>query len=127
MARILIVDDSFIARNFVNNILVKAGHEVVAQANNSQSAFSSYCMYRPDIVTMDITMPGSVDGVGAVKQIKDAFPNANIIMISAGGTKQRVFEALQNGAKNFIVKPVTEEKLLAVVDDIIAASGKTES
>ena len=104
MAKFLIVDDAAFMRNMLKDILVKEGHEVVGEAGSGEEAVLKYEQLRPDIVTMDIVMPG-MDGLEAVRGIIKADPNAKIIMCSALGQQQMVIDALQAGAKEYIVKP----------------------
>lgn len=121
MARILVVDDSIVMRKNLNSMLIEGGHKVVGQAINGKQAVNLYCELRPDLVTMDISMP-LVNGVDAVNQIINIDANAKIIMISALNQKQMVFEALNNGAKHYIIKPIEPSKLLSVINDVLLAS-----
>lgn len=126
MARIMIVDDSMMMRTTLRRILEKAGHEVVSEAINGQQAIDDYPKYQPDLVTMDITMPG-LSGIEAMKCILEFDPAANIIVASALGQKHIVFEALENGAKNYVLKPITEEKLLPVLKLVLEQNGFLEA
>lgn len=121
MARILIVDDSIMMRKTLRTILQRAGHTVEAEAANGEQAILYYVKHRPDLVTLDITMPG-MNGIEVVKRIKEIDQDANVVIVSALGQKHIVFEALQHGAKNYILKPITEDKLLSVVDMVFAHS-----
>lgn len=112
--RILIVDDAAFMRMMIKDILVKNGYEVVGEAENGQVAVERYTELRPDLVTMDITMP-EMDGIAAVKEIKAIDPNACIIMCSAMGQQSMVIDAIQAGAKDFIVKPFQPERVLEAV------------
>lgn len=118
MARILIVDDSKIVRRNLNTILSKAGHEIIAEAENGMQAYHEYIKYKPDLVTMDITMP-LLDGVRAVKKIITADPDAKIIMVSAIDQKNMVIAAIQMGAKHYILKPFDPVKVIAAVDAVL--------
>ena len=118
MARILIVDDSKIVRLHLNTILSKAGHEIIAEAENGMQAYHEYTKYKPDLVTMDITMP-LLDGVRAVKKIINDYPQARIIMVSALDQKNMVIAAIQNGAKHYILKPFEADKVIAVVNAVL--------
>lgn len=122
MARIMIVDDALMMRTTLRRILEKAGHEVVGEAMNGEQAISNYSQCKPDIVTMDLTMPG-IGGMETIKRIMTDHPSANIIVVSALGQKHVVFEALQNGAKNYIIKPLQEEKVLSVIKLVLAQKG----
>ena len=126
MARIMIVDDSMMMRNTLRRILEKAGHAVVEEAVNGQQAIDHYPKCLPDLVTMDITMPG-LSGIDALKGILEYDPQANIIAVSALGQKHIVFEALQNGAKNYVLKPIHEDKLLSVLEMVLEQNGFAES
>ena len=125
MATILIVDDSSIARRNLSIILTNAGHTVIAEALNGEIAYKEYERYLPDLVTMDITMP-TLDGIGAVKKIMKDFPDANIIMVSALDQKNLVLSAIQNGAKHYVIKPFTGDKVLSVVDEVLFFSENVE-
>jgi len=118
MARIMIVDDTLMMRTTLRRFLEKAGHEIVGEAINGEQAIINYSQFQPDLVTMDITMPG-LGGVEAIKQIIESHSAANIIVVSALGQKHIVFEALQAGAKNYVLKPIAEDKLLSVVSLVL--------
>ncbi len=111
MTRVLIVDDAAFIRLSLKIILEKSGFEVVGEASNGLEAISKYTDLRPDVVTMDITMP-EMNGVEAVREIKKLDSCAKIIMISAMGQETWVKEAIINGAKGFIVKPYKEDYLV---------------
>ncbi len=119
MARIMIVDDAMFMRVTLKNILTKEGHEIVGEAENGEDAVARYAELKPDIVTMDITMP-KMDGIAAVREIIGQDPNARIIMCTAMGQKNMVLEAIQAGAKDFVVKPFQPER---VVEGITKALG----
>ncbi|SET47414.1 two-component system, chemotaxis family, response regulator CheY [Salinibacillus kushneri] len=110
MATVLVTDDAAFMRMQLKDILTKQGHEVVGEASNGQEAIDMYSELQPELVTMDITMP-EVDGVAAVKEIKKINPDATVIMCSAMGQQGMVIEAIQAGAKDFIVKPFTSERI----------------
>ncbi len=107
MAKVLIVDDALMMRKTIEKILTSAGHVIVDQAVNGEQAVQLYKRHKPDLVTMDITMPG-VDGISALAEIMAEDPAAKVIMVSALGQKHKVFDALQNGAKSYILKPLQE-------------------
>lgn len=119
--RILIADDAAFMRMMIKNILVKAGYEVVGEAENGAAAAQLYKETKPDLVTMDITMP-DVDGIEGVKAIRRLDPNANIIMVSAMGQQSMVMEAIQAGAKDFIVKPFQQERMLQAIERVLGQS-----
>jgi len=112
--RVLIVDDAAFMRMMIKDILTKNGYEVVGEAENGLKAVEKYLDLRPDLVTMDITMP-EMDGITAVKEIKAQDPSARIIMCSAMGQQAMVIDAIQAGAKDFIVKPFQPERVLEAV------------
>ena len=118
MARILIIDDAKLMRMTLNNILKKANHEVVGEGKNGNEAIELYRQLKPDLVTMDITMP-IMDGIEAVKRIKKEFPEAKIIMCSAMGQQKLVVEAIEAGAKDFIIKPFDELRVAELVKCIL--------
>ncbi|MDF2839315.1 MAG: response regulator receiver protein [Clostridia bacterium] len=126
MAKILIVDDSSISRNNLSTILTNAGHTIVAEATNGESAFNEYKKHLPDLVTMDITMP-ILDGIGAVTKILKEFPDANIIMVSALDQKQMVLTAIQCGARHYIIKPFTSDKVMNIVEEVLIFSDNAKS
>ena len=109
--RILLVDDAVFMRMKLKDILEKNGYEVVAEAQNGLEAIEKYKSEKPDLVTMDITMP-EMDGVTALKKIKEFDPSAKVIMCSAMGQQSMVMDAIQAGAVDFIVKPFDNERVL---------------
>ena len=124
MAKILVVDDSLMMRKTIRSILEKAGHSVVAESGDGEKALADYETFLPDLMTLDITMPGK-NGIEVTKEIIRLHPEANIVMVSALGQKRMVFEAIESGAKNFIMKPVTAETLLSVIDLALAKEPAT--
>ncbi|MCL0067719.1 response regulator [Peptococcaceae bacterium] len=105
-------------RMMIKNIVTKAGYEVVGEAENGAQAVEMYKELKSDLVIMDIIMP-EMDGIQAVKAIKEIDPNANIIMCSAMGQQAMVMEAIQAGAKDFIVKPFQQDRILQAIKRII--------
>ncbi|ASW43134.1 response regulator [Clostridium isatidis] len=118
MTRVLIVDDASFMRMMIKDILQKNGFEVVAEGSNGVEAVELYKKERPDIVTMDITMP-DMDGIEAVKQIRAFDPNAKIIMCSAMGQQSMVMDAIKSGAKDFIVKPFQADRVLEAIRKVV--------
>lgn len=114
MLNVMIVDDAAFMRMVLKDILVKNGINVVGEAENGLIAVQKYKELKPDVVTLDITMP-ELDGLGALKEIMKVDPNANVIMCSAMGQQIMVLEAIQNGAKDFIVKPFQADRVLAAL------------
>jgi len=117
--RVLIVDDAAFMRMMIKNIITKNGYEVVGEAENGVVAVDLYKQLKPDLVTMDITMP-EMDGIAGVRAIKAVDPSANIIMVSAMGQQAMVMEAIQAGAKDFIVKPFQQERILQAMERVLA-------
>ena len=114
MKNVLIVDDSRTSRKVLRDILERAGYSIVGEAVNGQEGFDEYMKLKPDIVTMDITMP-VLDGIDSLKLIREADPNAKVVMITAAGQKHKMMEAVKLGAAEFVAKPFVEE---SVVDAI---------
>jgi two-component system chemotaxis response regulator CheY len=117
MFKILVVDDSVILRKSLINVLKGLGHEVVAEAGSGYEAIESYKSNQPDIVTMDITMPGVQgvhNGVEALKEIKKIDPEAKVVMVTSHGEEELVMDAISAGAKGYVLKPVTKEKMEAI-------------
>lgn len=112
--RVLIVDDAAFMRMMIKDILTKNGYEVVGEANDGLQAIEKYKELSPDLVTMDITMP-EMDGIAALKEIKKIDPNAKVIMCSAMGQQAMVIDAIQAGAKDFIVKPFQNDRVIEAI------------
>lgn len=119
MARILICDDSAFMRMMLKNVLTKIGHEVVAEASNGNEAVEKYRQYKPDLTTMDITMP-ECDGIEAVRLICSRDKRAKIVMVTAIGQQPILREAIAAGALDFIVKPFEAEQVAKTVSNILA-------
>lgn len=117
--RVLVVDDAAFMRMMIKDILLKNGYEIAGEAENGQKAVTLYQELRPDVVTMDITMP-EMDGIAAVKAIKQIDPQARIIMCSAMGQQLMVMEAIQAGARDFIVKPFQQDRVLQSLEKALA-------
>lgn len=114
----MLVDDAQVIRVMLKRILVDAGYTVSGEASNGQDAVELYRQLHPDLVMMDITMP-EMNGIEAVRAIRSEDPNAKIVMCSAMGQKAHVVEAIEAGAKNFILKPFEPEKVLETVKVVI--------
>lgn len=112
--KVLITDDTAFMRMSLRNVLEKNGMEVIGEAENGKDSIEKYLELEPDLVTMDITMP-IMDGITAVKEIKQKDPAAKIIMVSAMGQKQMVVEALKSGALDFIIKPFQPERVIEAI------------
>ncbi len=117
--RILITDDALFMRVTLKNILTQNGYEVVGEAANGVESVELYKQLKPDVVTMDITMP-EMDGLQALKEIRALDPNASIVMCTAMGQKNMVVEAIQAGAKDFIVKPFQPDRVLEAMSKLAA-------
>jgi two-component system chemotaxis response regulator CheY len=112
--RILIVDDAAFMRMMIKDILSKNGYQVVGEAENGAIAVDKWKELRPDLTTMDITMP-EMDGINAVRAIRQVDSSARIVMCSAMGQQAMVIDAIQAGAKDFIVKPFQPDRVLEAV------------
>lgn len=117
-ARILIVDDSKLARQMLRDMLTALGHVVVGEASNGTQAFVEYARLKPDVMTMDLTMQG-LDGAPAISKIMATHPDAKIIVVSAIESRAAIIDALERGARHFIVKPIHREKVAAVIDNVL--------
>ncbi len=115
---ILIVDDAAFMRMMIKDILTKNGYNVAGEAENGAKAVEKYNELKPDLVLMDITMP-EMDGIQALKKIKEGDGGAMVIMCSAMGQQAMVIEAIQAGAKDFIVKPFQAERVLEAVRKVV--------
>jgi two-component system chemotaxis response regulator CheY len=118
--RILITDDALFMRVTLKNILTQNGYEVCGEAANGAESVQMYKDLKPDLVTMDITMP-EMDGIAALKEIKSIDPDACVVMCTAMGQKNMVVEAIQSGAKDFIVKPFQPERVVEALNKLLAA------
>lgn len=112
--RILVVDDAAFMRMMIKDILEKNGFEVVGEAENGTQAIEKYKELEPDLVTLDITMP-EMDGITALKEIRQIDSEAKVIMCSAMGQQAMVIDAIQAGAKDFIVKPFQADRVLEAI------------
>jgi two-component system chemotaxis response regulator CheY len=117
--RILITDDALFMRVTLKNILTQNGYEVVGEAANGVESVEMYKRLKPDVVTMDITMP-EMDGLQALKEIRLHDPAANVVMCTAMGQKSMVVDAIQAGAKDFIVKPFQPDRVLEAMSKLAA-------
>ncbi len=115
---ILVCDDAAFMRMMIKDILTKNGYNIAGEAENGLKAVEKYNETKPDLVLMDITMP-EMDGIQALKKIKEMDPNAKIVMCSAMGQQAMVIEAIQSGARDFIVKPFQAERVLEAVKKVV--------
>jgi two-component system, chemotaxis family, chemotaxis protein CheY len=119
MARVLVVDDAAFMRKMVSDALVKGGHEVVGEAGNGVEAIAQFQELRPDLMTLDITMPEK-DGLAALADIMASDPSAKVVMCSALGQESKVLEAIKLGAKDFVVKPFQPDRVIEAVGKALA-------
>jgi two-component system chemotaxis response regulator CheY len=119
MARILVVDDAAFMRKMVKDALSAAGHEVVGEAGNGAEAVARFQELKPDLLTLDITMPEK-DGLAALADIIGSDPDARVVMCSALGQETKVVQALRLGAKDFVVKPFQADRVVEAVGKALA-------
>ena len=120
MARILIVDDSIVSRSNLRRILEEAGHEVAGEAGDGASGLEQYGQLRPDLVTMDITMPG-MSGLDCLKGIMEKDPSAKVVMMTAIGQGPKIMEALESGACHYVTKPFETSKVVEAISDVLCS------
>jgi two-component system chemotaxis response regulator CheY len=119
MANILMVDDSRTSRKILKDILERNGHTVVGEATNGQEGYDSFVKLKPELVTMDITMP-VMDGIEGLKLIHKSDPDAKVIMITAAGQNEKIKEAIDSGAAEFVTKPLDEKVVIAAIDKVLS-------
>ena len=119
MARILVVDDSRTSRRILKGILEEFGHEGIDEAENGEIGYIKYNELKPDLVTMDITMP-KMDGLECLKVIKHKNADAKVVMITAAGQKDKMMEAIKNGASEFVTKPFDKEEIGKVITRVLS-------
>ena len=115
MAKILIVDDSRTSRKMLRNILESNGHEIIDEAVNGQEGVQKFQALKPDVVTLDITMP-VVDGVEALKMIKALDSESKVVMVTAAGQKNKMIECIKAGANEFLTKPFEQQEIVDVIN-----------
>lgn len=115
---VVIVDDSKLSRKILRNMLEEEDYAVVAEATDGEEAISAYLQYKPDIMTMDITMP-NMNGIEAIREILSIDPDAKIVMISAAGQQKKIIEALKIGAQRFITKPFEKSEVISCVEAVV--------
>jgi two-component system, chemotaxis family, chemotaxis protein CheY len=120
MARVLVVDDAAFMRKMVTDALSGGGHEVVGEAGNGNEAVSRFQELRPDVMTLDITMPEK-DGLDALREIIAVDPGAKVIMCSALGQESKVLESIKLGAKDCVVKPFQPDRVISAVAKALGA------
>ncbi len=119
MPSVLIADDAAFMRMMIKNILTDAGYEIVGEAENGAVAVTKYRELKPDLTTMDITMP-EMDGLAALKEIRSGDPAARVVMCSAMGQQSMVIESIQAGARDFIVKPFQPDRVIEAIQKALA-------
>ncbi len=119
MARVLVVDDAAFMRKMVTDALTGGGHEIVGEAGNGAEAVQRFQELRPDVMTLDITMPEK-DGIAALKEIVALDPGAKVVMCSALGQESKVLESIKLGAKDFVVKPFQADRVLGAIEKALA-------
>lgn len=116
--RVLIVDDQLITRMMIKDVAVEAGWDVAGEAADGEEAVARYRELTPDLVTMDMVMP-NLDGLAALEQILEVDPQAQVVMVSAVDQRPKLARAIELGAADFIVKPVSRERLLSMFTKIV--------
>jgi two-component system chemotaxis response regulator CheY len=126
--RVLVVDDATFMRSMIKDILQNASgrYEVVGEASNGREAIARYRELNPQLVTMDIVMP-QLDGIEATREILKIDPAANVVMCSAMGQEALVVESISAGARDFIVKPFTSERVLQVLAKVLPEGASSRS
>ena len=118
MATVLLVDDSRTSRKMLRGVLERGGFEIIGEATNGEEGYLKYKELKPDVVTMDITMP-IMDGIESLTLIKHADENAKVVMITAAGQKEKMVEALKRGAEEFITKPFDDNEVLNTLRKVL--------
>ena len=119
MARVLVVDDAAFMRKMVSDVLLGGGHEVVGEAGDGMEAVARYQELRPEVTTLDITMPEK-DGLTRCARSSQLDPDARVVMCSALGQESKVLESIKLGAKDFVVKPFQAERVLGAVEKALS-------
>lgn len=115
MARIMLVDDTAFVRKGLRRIFEEYGYEIVAEATNGKEALQLYKQHKPDVVTLDITMP-EMDGISTLKELKKLDLKAKVVMCTTFGRKDKIIEAIQSGASDYIIKPYQKERVLEAIE-----------
>lgn len=118
MSTVMVIDDSAFMRKDIKKILENTSYEVVAEASNGKDIVFKYEEHKPDIITMDLDMP-EVDGLTALEALIKAYPEANVVVVSAQGQMRKVVRAINFGAKSYLVKPIEPKKLIEVFSTIL--------
>lgn len=117
MRTVLVVDDSKTSRNILRDMLEESGYQVIAEAENGQEGFEKYCEFRPDLVTLDITMP-VMDGLETLTKIMEYDSGAKVIMVTAAGQKNKMLDAIKLGAAEFVTKPFETSQIISIIESI---------
>ncbi|MFP4661078.1 MAG: response regulator [Halanaerobiales bacterium] len=125
MCKVMIVDDSFVMRNNLRRLLEKSDYQVISEAENGRQAIMEYFKHKPDLVTMDLNMP-VMGGIDAIKKIIEKDPSARIVIVSAFNQRTKIFEALENGAKHYIIKPITYQKVISIIKTVLGHHSREE-
>ncbi len=120
MANILIVDDSRTSRKILRQILEEAGHTIIGEGVDGEDGYLKYKELKPDLVTLDITMP-KMDGIEALQLIKKADENGKVVMITAAGQKEKMIQAIKYGAAEFIAKPYEADEVKEIITKTLGA------
>lgn len=118
MARILVCDDSAFMRMMLKRVLIDNGHEIVGEAGDGMEAVQLYRQHKPDLITMDITMP-KMDGIQAVTHIHEEDPLVRIVMVTALGQRAIITDAINAGASDFIVKPFDNIQVVETIKKVL--------
>ena len=118
MANVLVVDDTAFMRLSIKQILEKNGHKMIAEAADGKEAILKYTEYKPDVTILDITMP-EMSGLDALAHLKENDPNAKVVICSALGQQEQLAKAIELGAKDFIVKPFEQGRMIAALNKVL--------
>ncbi len=118
MAKILLIDDSKTSRRMLKEIIEGAGHEIVGEAGDGEKGYLQFKALHPDLVTLDITMP-KMDGLESLKLIHKEDENAKVVMITAAGQKEKMMQAIKDGASEFITKPYDADEVVKLIDKVL--------
>ncbi len=118
MANILIVDDSRTSRRILTHIVEEIGHTVIGEADNGEDGFLKFKELKPDLVTLDITMP-KMTGLEALQLIMNHDKGAKVIMISSAGQKEKMLKAIKMGARDFVAKPIDDDAVKAAITEVL--------
>lgn len=117
--RILIADDALFMRALLKKILLESGYSICGEASTGKEAVQMFQILKPDLVTLDITMP-ELDGISALKQIREYDPTAKVVMCTAMGQKSLIIEAIELGAKDYIIKPFQPDRIVEAFEKILS-------